>query len=924
MRTFLAVLMATAVATCALAAPQVVKEWSFNTPGDNEGWTKANHITGLKVADGALQGAITDWDPFLTGPQFEIPASPWQAVEIRLKTDDDGNGEIFWTNTTESAYGGFSPGKETHFTVTGDNEWHEYRIQPFWQGEGKIILLRLDLPAAKGGGKTFAVDWIRIVDLGAAAPVDASRWNFAGGLQGWSLSGSGAVQPGAGGVQFAATGKDCQLLSPPLRLPAEDKWNVHLRLTATGSDSAGILWASDKASGLHRQTFPLRADGQPHVYNLDLSGAGGWTGNCLLFGLSLPEGAKGTLQTVALTTDPEGPADVEITGFFAEDALNRAGRDCPLSLTLTNHGGAPATGLKIAKLDLPPGVRLMGTGTALNLPEVPPAETIRQRLLVRGDRAVRAPVKATLAGPGAPAAPAVTELVLLPDLKLPKASYVPEPKPVPCDYEIGAYYFPGWGAANRWQCIRDIAPIRKPVLGWYDEGNPECADWQIKWAVENGIKYFSVDWYWSAGGRHLEHWLHNAYMKSKYRQHLKWCMMWANHNAPNTHSEADQRAVTQYWLDHYFTMPEYYRINNMPVVCIWAPGNMRRDMGGSAGAKKLLDISQEMAKAAGYKGIYFTAMCNPDAGAVKVLKDEGYSETQTYHYMGHGGKAANPMRFTFDLVANSSREHWQQFLDIGILPFMPNLATGWDSRPWHGDRGVVITGRTVPLFRQICVEAKKFADEHGIKRLMLAPLNEWGEGSYLEPCAEFGFEMYETVRDVFCSGAIHGAPGAMNRAPTNFGPRDVGLGPYDFTDMDVPPRTSWDFADGGQGWGPMMGIGDFKAENGALTFVTASRDPAVMVSPQGLRANKFTKFVVRIKVADHPTGKDSAQLFWNVGNGTSEALSAKADVIADGQWHDLTLDLGANPRWRGKVTQLRFDPCNTQGVKVAIEEIRLE
>jgi hypothetical protein len=917
MRTLMAVLVGLALATCACAAPQIVKEWNFNTPGDAEGWVRANHMADLKVADGALQGTITDWDPFLSGPQFEIAASPWQAVEVRLKTDDAGGGEIFWTNTTDTPYGGFSPGKETPFTVIGDNEWHEYRIQPFWQGEGKIILLRLDLPSARGGAKTFALDWIRIVDLGAAPPVADTRWSFSSGLQGWSLSGPGTVRAGAGGLQFAATGPDCRLLSPPLRVPVEDKWIAHLRLIVTGAQGAGVLWASDKASGLHRQNVPLRADGQPHVYNLDLSGASGWTSNCLLLGLALPQGATGTLQTVALTADPEGPADVEITGFFAADALNRAGRDCPLMLTVTNHGGTPAAGLKIAKLDLPPGVRLMGTGTALNLPEVPPIEAVRQRLIVRSDRPVLAEVRATLTGPGAPTAPAVAELKLLPDLRLPKASYVPEPRPVQCDYEIGAYYFPGWGAANRWQCIRDIAPIRKPVLGWYDEGNPECADWQIKWAVENGIKYFSVDWYWSAGGRHLEHWLHNAYMKSKYRKYLKWCMMWANHNAPNTHSEADQRAVTQYWIDNYFAMPEYYRINDMPVVCIWAPGNMRRDMGGSAGAKKLLDISQQMAKAAGYKGIYFTAMCGPDAGAVKLLQDEGYSETQTYHYMGHGGKAADPMRFPFDLVAQTSREHWQQFVDIGTLPFMPNLSTGWDSRPWHGDRGVVITGRTVPLFRQICEEAKRFADEHGIKRLMLGPLNEWGEGSYIEPCAEFGFEMYETVREVFC----HKPAGGW---PQNFGPQDVGLGPYDFTDMDVPPRTSWDFGDGAQGWGPMMGLGEFKAENGVLSFVTSSRDPAVSVTLQGVRAGRFSKFVCRIRYEGQPAGKDSAQLFWSVGSGTSEALSVKTDVVADGQWHDVVLDLGANGRWRGKVVQLRFDPCSTQGVKVAIEEMKLE
>jgi hypothetical protein len=46
-------------------------------------------------------------------------------------------------------------------------------------------------------------------------------------------------------------------------------------------------------------------------------------------------------------------------------------------------------------------------------------------------------------------------------------------------------------------------------------------------------------------------------------------------------------------------------------------------------------------------------------------------------------------------------------------------------------------------------------------------------------------------------------------------------------------------------------------------------------------------------------------------------------VRGDGQWHDYTADLTANPRWRGIVTGLRFDPCNRIGVRINIAEIAL-
>ena len=43
-------------------------------------------------------------------------------------------------------------------------------------------------------------------------------------------------------------------------------------------------------------------------------------------------------------------------------------------------------------------------------------------------------------------------------LGLPRANYVPEPQPVACDYEIGAYYFPGWASRARWQPVERLTP----------------------------------------------------------------------------------------------------------------------------------------------------------------------------------------------------------------------------------------------------------------------------------------------------------------------------------------------------------------------------------------------------------------------------------------------------------------------------------
>jgi hypothetical protein len=335
----------------------------------------------------------------------------------------------------------------------------------------------------------------------------------------------------------------------------------------------------------------------------------------------------------------------------------------------------------------------------------------------------------------------------------------------------------------------------------------------------------------------------------------------------------------------------------------------------------LLELSRKMAVEAGFKGITFIAMKWPEASfepaVVQGYKDMGFDMTSIYHYMHHGGKAENPRRFSFDLVADSNYDHWKGLHATGILPFLPNLSTGWDDRPWHGDRGTEIYGRTVEHFRRICRDAKRFADETGIKRMTLAPLNEWGEGSYAEPNAEFGFGMYEAVRETFCKRPTTGWP-------LNYGPQDVGLGPYD---LPMPPKyeaREWSFADGPQGWYALMGTSPLVVGENGLSFTTTSRDPAIGRAIKHVPARQVARIVVRMKVAGTTLSDDTCQLFWHVGGApANEEASIRKKIVPDGAFHDYVFEVGGHRRWRGLITRLRFDPIGEQGASVTVESIRM-
>ena len=103
----------------AIAQPaETVKQWTFNTDGDNEGWTGTNCLRDVVVQDGVLRGIVTGRDPFIVVSGLDIPARPWNLFQTRLRIVQDGplldGGELFYANSNQGPFGGFSRQKRAN------------------------------------------------------------------------------------------------------------------------------------------------------------------------------------------------------------------------------------------------------------------------------------------------------------------------------------------------------------------------------------------------------------------------------------------------------------------------------------------------------------------------------------------------------------------------------------------------------------------------------------------------------------------------------------------------------------------------------------------------------------------------------------------------------------------------------------------
>jgi hypothetical protein len=709
------------------------------------------------------------------------------------------------------------------------------------------------------------------------------------------------------------------LASPQLALTAENSLFMTVRMSADRGSACTAHIAPAGQNGLHSYPMALRADGRLHTYNIPI----GEAADGILFTPTNEGGAKVCIQAISLGSRASGPPSLIWTGLAPDIPVTRVGLVIPVSGLLRNDGTvASDIGLEL-KAD--GGVEVIGPaqGSPAQLDFGADAKVTWQ---VRANKPGKhtLTVTATCAGQDAPMTESV-EVDFTPDPGLPKAEYVPPPTPVKSDYHVGVYYFPGWhaGAHVGWEVIKPF-PERMPLLGWYDEGNPEVHDWEIRWAVEHGIEFFIFDWYRVGTGGPVETMLGDAldrgFLKARYTNAMKFSVMWTNVGGTGVADERDLLVnLLPFWIEHYLSRPNYLRIEGKPMLVVYHPPGVEQDLGGPEQVRSAFDKMRSACTAAGLGGLYILGICGDDETTLRKLKQEGYDATSHYAYIapGRSKPVAGMTAFDYSEAIDNHERTWKAKRAVGALPDFPVLTSGWDPRPWHGAQTTFYwSGNTSDKYRDLCLRAKRLLDAtpgNGPDRtfVLMEALNEWGEGSYLSPSRGFGFSRFDVIREVFSS-----APGAHR----DLTPWDLGLGPYEAGPL--PRKTAWEFNTDGddEGWIAVMGLETSVVTGGVLTSRSSNDDPAYSRPGIAVPARQYPVVAIRLK-ADRAA---AAQFFWSTKLFQISANSVETfQVHGDGQFHEYRLDLSRHPRWWGTITGLRLDPTAIAGASFAIDYIRM-
>ena len=325
--------------------------------------------------------------------------------------------------------------------------------------------------------------------------------------------------------------------------------------------------------------------------------------------------------------------------------------------------------------------------------------------------------------------------------------YCPKPK-LPKgkdDYVIGMNMCSLWhtGSHIGWDCISPYPEI-KPALGYYDEGLPEVADWEIKFMLEHGVDFQLYCWYASESNAPLKttglsEAIHDGYFNCKYSDMSRFALLWEAANARHpAGSEAFRRYFVPYWIEQFFSDKRYMTIDNKAVMGIFGTWQLLKDFGSPEGVKAEFDYLRSEIKKLGYDDLIVLSCGGPST----EVRDCGFEAAYAYNWGKQGYDA--------DFTAKAIRS--QQAMNL--VHVVPTASTGFNNVAWAETRSPNMTAEDFKKlhteFRDEMLPSFKDKPDWTHRFVMMSNWNEFGEGTYIMPCPKLnGFGYLDAVRDVY-------------------------------------------------------------------------------------------------------------------------------------------------------------------------------
>jgi len=375
---------------------------------------------------------------------------------------------------------------------------------------------------------------------------------------------------------------------------------------------------------------------------------------------------------------------------------------------------------------------------------------------------------------------------------------IPEPKPATADRIVAAHYYAAWkkGAAGLHDGFNDLHdfPERTPLMGYYDEENPEVCDWEIKWATEHGINCFIYCWYRkkdnykkpvTVNDLRCGHGLHEALFNAKFQKMMKFAIMFeASPIWGGTDEEDIASNLMPFWTETYFKRENYLIIDNKPVLFVFCQNRLETEcFPEPEQQKRAFDACRKYAKACGFDGMIFApcVFSSFNGEEYNSLLARGYDFVFGYN----SGYTPNHTPENDGEIIEAQSKIFEKRLGITNGNVIPTASCFYDAEPRKSQRWIDMGYRfdewnkypwylSPEGYRQLLHRMKTLADSApknswASRILMIDNWNEWDEGHFVAPSHQFGFRYLQAIREELT---------ARDNLPDYRTPQDLGFDGY--------------------------------------------------------------------------------------------------------------------------------------------------
>ena len=341
--------------------------------------------------------------------------------------------------------------------------------------------------------------------------------------------------------------------------------------------------------------------------------------------------------------------------------------------------------------------------------------------------------------------------------------------------ERDAAFHPGF---TEWELVRACRPRfpghaqpKVPQLGEYDDSDPAALGPRLRLAHAHGVDAFVFGVFWCRGKRVFEQGLDRGFLGGPHGAELPFACMWANRMPrrvlpvaradvavldPSRFVPSDVDDFVRFvamLATNYFVRPNYVTVGGRSYLSIFDSTFFVKELGPD-GARAAIAAARTWLREHGHRDLHLAAI-EPNAETLPMVRGIGFDSVTHYVFLPDW---KGPFEQDYATMAALRAQMWASFSERSGLPYMPSVAPGWDASARGADFGEarpdkypwwpVITGEHPEHFAAAMQRARAFRSPIGIDDplVLIASLNEWSEGHYLEPDVRFGNGWLEAVR----------------------------------------------------------------------------------------------------------------------------------------------------------------------------------